>query len=180
MPQPCRPSSPPPRRRAAAVLVVVAVLGACGRRAPVPVPTPASPAPPQAPLPTGLGPLAFPVPGGGVVGGFGWAERAGNPVFVPYLTIRPEAQGLRAVAIAAGLVAGIHEDPARLGLYALVTHAAGWSSLYGGCGAMLVSVGEAVSRGAAVCTLPAGLSTAVFGLLLDGQPVNPGPYLDPA
>jgi murein DD-endopeptidase MepM/ murein hydrolase activator NlpD len=154
-------------------LALAACRGATLPAAPLP---PALPTTSTAPLPTGLGPLRFPVPGGTIVGTFGWTTRAGQPVFDPYLRIRPPDGSADAVAVTGGTVAAAHEDPAEAGLYVVVDHAGGWSSLYGECGAILVKVGGVVPAGAPVCSAERSAPFA-FGLLFAGQPVNPRPYL---
>ena len=159
-------------------LAAACTVPACGRPAPGRALAPVPEVP--APLPTGLGPLRFPVPGGTTVGLFGWTERAAGPFFTPYLRIRAAAGEAPEVAVAAGSVAAVHDDPVQLGLYVEVVHARAWASIYGGCGAVVVVPGQPVASGATVCTLPQANAVALFGLLLDGQPVNPQPYLEPA
>jgi murein DD-endopeptidase MepM/ murein hydrolase activator NlpD len=144
-------------------------------------PPPAIPAEPSGnglPLPTGLGPLSPPVPGARNLVGFGWTERAGRPVFQPYLRLEAPP-GAEVRAVAPGVVRAVHHDPAGLGLHVVVGHALGWSSLYGGCGSVLVRPGEAVAAGQPVCALPPhpAPAQAVFGLLRGDHPVDPEPYL---
>lgn len=138
---------------------------------------PASP-PPADLLPTGLGLLLSPAPGAQVVTAFGWVQRAGRPMFQPYVYMEvPPGSALRTVA--SGVVTTVGDDVAGPGLYVLVAHARKWSSLYGGCGTVLVYVGERLGRGAPACAAQTGPAPAgvAFGLQQNGHPVDPAPYV---
>lgn|GEM_PF-3622769 len=167
------------RRLLAALCLCALLLGggwAATRRHPS-FSRPGRASPPAAPaaLPTGLGPLRLPLPHVALQTGFGWTERAGRPVFQPYIVLTaPAAAGL--LAVAAGAVAAVRDDPDTYGLYVEVAHARGWSSIYGECVRVLVAPGRAVLAGEALCTV-GGPGGAAFGLLFRGHPVDPLPYL---
>lgn len=130
------------------------------------------------PLPTPLGSLALPpVP---VVRGFGWSERLGRPWLETDVRLGLPP-GAPAVAAAAGTVWSVGDDPGRYGLYVVLDHGSGWATLYGDCARVLVRPGQRVWRGQALCVLgatgPPGPGALIFALWLDGQPLDPQPYL---
>ena len=87
------------------------------------------------------------------------------------------AKGTDVSAFADGTVSEVGFD-ATLGSYVVVSHAGGYSTLYGHCGAIAVSVGSAVSMGEKIAEV--GASGRATGAALHFELRDGTTYLDPA
>jgi len=111
--------------------------------------------------PTGEFSLSRPVPGGLTrkftqEGGVAFEGEAGEPVYAA--------------------LGGVVAEPAADGTGVRIEHGGGLVTAYAGLGGLSVAAGACVKGGTAIGTLGDGGELS-FGLLQDGKPVDPLPYL---
>nr|WP_243238528.1 M23 family metallopeptidase [Merdimmobilis hominis] len=128
--------------------------------------------------------MGWPVPGySKITSDYGW--RFNNTDFHTGIDISgPNIYGKQTVAVADGTVAFVQTTytPGRgYGKYIIVDHGGGITTLYGHNSAILVSVGQKVTRGQALTQIGStGWSTGPhlhFEVRVNGKHVNPWTYL---
>ncbi len=144
--------------------------------------TEADRAAPALPLGAFKGDLSWPV-AGQVVAAFGRARQS------RFGTVLPR-NGIEIAAAQASAVRAVHDGRvafadqfAGYGRLIIVDHGRGAFSLYGHLGSLDVGRGAPVTRGTrlgSVGQTPAGADAVYFELRIDGKPVNPLEWLDPA
>jgi murein DD-endopeptidase MepM/ murein hydrolase activator NlpD len=137
---------------------------------------------------TARSPLIWPLPHAAITQPFGPTDFALEPPFAGYphfhtgIDLAAPA-GTPVLAAAAGIVVAVVSGTTGYGNYVVIAHAAGLTTLYGHLETALVTAGQTVAQGQ-----PIGLEGSTgnstgphchFEVRVDGQPVDPTPFLPP-
>lgn len=130
----------------------------------------------------------WPLPSATMTQGFGPTSLTSEPPFAGYAHFHTgidlaAPEGSPVLAAADGVVAAVASGTSGYGSYVVLAHGQGIATLYGHLDAVLVKVGDRVARGQ-----PIGLEGSTgnstgphchFEVRVNGQPVDPTPFLPP-